>query len=120
MIRLEITSNEALPVEFPHGPQDCVGLFPRGVDKLVSNRGECHAGFFDGNLVSDWLPAEVALDGFQNVCPIATCREIALGIPINDLEAGGVVVQRDAHGVEHNRVHAAAREIIPKRLEHQI
>ena len=76
-------------------------------------------GFFDRYLVSDGLLAEVPLDGFQNVCPIAAWREVALSIPVDDLKARGVVMQWDRHDVEGNRLHAAARKIVPKRLEHQ-
>ena len=56
---------------------------------------------------------------FQNLCPIAAWREVALSIPVDDLKARGVVMQWDSHDVEGNRLHAAARKIVPKRLEHQ-
>jgi hypothetical protein len=53
----------------------------------------------------------------QDFMPIGSRGEIALSVPIDDLNTGGIVVQWNRHRIEHDRLHATTRELIPKRLE---
>jgi hypothetical protein len=114
---LEIAGQEKVPFVLAHEPQNGIGLHPHRIDQVVAKTSEHPPGFFHGDLVLDRPAAKSTLQLPQDVLAIGLHGQVALRVPIDDLNAWVSGVHRNRRGVKHDCLYALCRQFFPKRLE---